>query len=250
MHDSKAAVEAVSIPSLRDVESQRLGARMLECANSMAATAEIDDFASTGWLPDSFFAALEKLYTSYDEYIAHNIAASELKIMCKVACGRCCHQHVYSTYTFEIINLYRQLRPRSDYADIHRALLANAQEFQTMYAGYLEKAPGREDLAVINTLQHLSALAKPCPLLVANKCSIYVHRPVSCRMYHSLTSPILCTTVLGRTFHLLPPEAVANVLAAVNGRLLFTYSEYLAQGLVVFAAQRSYRPWGVPPGPQ
>ena len=97
---------------------------------------------------------------------------------------------------------------------------------------------------MINTLQHFSALAKPCPLLANNNCRVYEHRPVSCRMYHSLTNPVYCTTVIGRTFHLLPPDDVAAILLDLNNRLAFPYSEFLAQGLVVFATRRQFRPWG------
>jgi Fe-S-cluster containining protein len=239
-------VAGVAIPSLGDAESLRLAARMLEHAQAMAATRELDDFATSGWLPDDFFETLEHLYGTYDAYIEHNIDASQLKIMCRVACARCCHQHVYSTFTFEIINLYRQLRGRANYVTLFRALLANGQEFESMLAGYLQNSDGRRDLAVVNTLQHLAALAKPCPLLAGNRCGVYEHRPMSCRMYHSLSNPVLCTTVVGRTFHLVPPEEVMKVLAAINGRLLFSHCEYLAQGFVAFAALREHRPWEKP----
>lgn len=245
MLNASTPADGVAIPSTGDAESLRLAARMIEHAQAMAATTQIDDFAATGWLPDAFFDALAQLYVDYDAYIAHNIDASQLKVMCAFGCARCCHQHVYSTYAFEIINLYRQLRARDDYVDRFRALLANAQEFQTMYARYLDKAQGREDHAVVNTLQHLAALAKPCPLLSGNTCGVYAQRPVSCRMYHSLSSPMLCTTVAGRTFHLMLPPEVTTLLAGINGRLLFPYCEYLAQGFVAFAARREHRPWGL-----
>ena len=205
-----ATNEPVAIPSLQDAESQRLAARMAEFARTMAASEGIDDFAATGWLPDAFFDAMQKLYATYDAYIEHNIAASTLKIVCKFGCARCCHQAVHGCYAFEIIDLYRQLRPRDEYGDIHNDFVRSADEFQTMLARYAEKNPGRNDIALINTLQHFSALAKPCPLLANNNCSVYEHRPVSCRMYHSLTNPVYCTTVIGRTFHLLPPEDVAR----------------------------------------
>ena len=240
------AIEPVVIPSLGDEQSRRLAARMLEHAQAMHACRDIDAFAVTGWLPDAFFADLERLYDAYDAYIEHNIAASALDIQCRVACSRCCHQHVYSCYAFEIIALYRELRARDDYVAIHRALLANAQEFQAMHAGYLQKSGGDNARAVVNTLQHLAALGKACPLLREHRCSVYAQRPVSCRMYHSLSSPVLCTTVVGRTFHLMPPPEVMTVLAGVNGRLLFPYSEYLAQGLVAFAMQREFRAWAPP----
>lgn len=239
--------QGVPVPSLGDAKSAQLGARMLHWARAMAQTGGIDEFGATGWLPDSFFEALAQLYAAYDAYIEHNIAASELKILCRSGCARCCHQHVYSCYAFEIINLYRQLRPRSDYVQTHQALLASARQFETMRAAYLDKHPGREDLAVTNALQHLAALGAACPLLADGRCSVYAQRPVSCRMYHSLSSPVFCTTVVGRTFGLVPPENVSRELAALNGRLLFPYCEYLAQGLVVFAMRREFRPWGTPP---
>ena len=239
-------VEPVTIPSLQDATSLQLGARMVELARQMAQTDGIDEFARTGWLPDAFFATMQQLYATYARYIAHNIGASELKIVCQFGCTRCCRQAVHGCYAFEIIDIYRQLRPRADYGDLHNALVASADEFQTMLARYAENAPGRADVALLNTLQHFSALAKPCPLLGGNNCRVYEHRPVSCRMYYSLPSPVYCTTVIGRTFHLLPPDDVAAVLADLNNRLAFPYSEFLAQGLVVFAASRQFRPWGAP----
>jgi Fe-S-cluster containining protein len=195
-------------------------------------------------LPDAFFATLAQLYETYDAYIAHNLAASELKIVCRFGCTRCCHQAVYGCYAFEVISLYRQLRGREDYGRLHDALVRSADEFQQMLMGYAQKSQGREDVALVNTLQHFAALAKPCALLAGDNCAVYEHRPISCRMYYSLTAPVYCTTVIGRTFHLLPPPAVAEVLLALNARLAFPYSEFLAQGLVVFAARRQFRPWG------
>ena len=242
--------QPVAIPSLQDAQSQSLAARMAELARALAACEGVDDFGRTGWLPDAFFDTLAQLYATYDAYIEHNIAASELKIVCRFGCTRCCHQAVHGCYAFEIVDLYRQLRPRADYAQLHDALVRNADEFQAMFERYREKSPDRDDLALVNTLQHFSAIAKPCPLLAGNNCSVYTHRPVSCRMYHSLTSPVLCTTVVGRTFHILPPDEVAAILADLNDRLAFPYSEFLAQGLVVFANARQFRPWGAPLPPR
>jgi Fe-S-cluster containining protein len=244
--NAPAAPEPIAIPSLSDAESRRLGARMADLARTMADCDGIDTFAQTGWLPDAFFDTLEQLYATYDQYIKHNIAASRLKTLCQFGCTRCCHQAVYGCYAFEIINLYRQLRARDDYGQLHDAFVRSADEFQQMFTGYAHKAAGREDLALVNTLQHFAALAKPCPLLADGNCRVYAQRPISCRMYYSLTNPVYCTTVVGRTFHLLPPQEVADLLVALNNRLAFPYSEFLAQGLVVFAAQRQFRPWTAP----
>jgi hypothetical protein len=88
---------------------------MTELAQAMATCEGVDTFQTTGIRPDRFFALLADLYAAYDAYIAHNLAASELKIQCRFGCTRCCHQAVHGVYSFEIINLYRQLRPLAEY---------------------------------------------------------------------------------------------------------------------------------------
>ena len=62
-------------------------------------------------------------------------------------------------------------------------------------------------------------------------------------MYHSLTNPIFCTTAMGRTFSLEPPEEVSRILDAIHERLAFPFSDYLVQGLVSFAFRRQFQPW-------
>src|ERR1043165_9254285 len=127
---------AVAIPSLADTESQRLGQQMTSIARAMAATPEVAQFEQTGWLPDSFFELLAQLYASYDAFISHNIGASTLRIQCRAGCSRCCLQAVHGVYSFEVINLYRQLRGRPEYGDIHNAFVQRADEFQRLVGEY------------------------------------------------------------------------------------------------------------------
>lgn len=241
----------IPIPSLRDAESQRLGSRMTTLARDMASCEAIATFATTGWLPDGFFAHLAELYTTYDAYITHNIEASALKIQCKAGCSRCCRQAVHGVFSFEIINLYRQLRPHVAYTQLHEAFSQRANAFEAILAEVSRRIPTNplhaEDPIVV-ALRAFAARNEACPLLIDNQCSIYEYRPVPCRMYHSLTSPILCVTPIGRTFNLQPPAEADHILCALNDRLAFPNCEFLAQGLVTLAAQRQFRPWGSPPG--
>jgi Fe-S-cluster containining protein len=236
----------VLIPSVSDDESLRLATRMNALASAMAASEGIDDFASSGWLPDNFFDLLAEFYGVYDAYITHNIAASSLKIMCRAGCSRCCHQAVHGVYSFEIIAMYRHLRERADYPQIHNACAKYADEFQAIMARFLR--PGEATIssghpALPQVLQAAAAAAKPCPLLNGSNCGVYEHRPVPCRMYHSLTNPIFCTTALGHTFSLEPPEETHRILNAIHERLAFPFSDYLVQGLVSFAFRRQFQPW-------
>ena len=235
--------DTFSIPSMGDAESARLGSEMTRIASDMAACEEVDGFAATGWLPDRFFGLLDAVYSVYDSYISHNIGASRLRIQCQAGCARCCRQAVHGVYSFEIISLYRQLRSRPDYPGIHDAFLRQANEFQALAADARTTAGGNAGDVLTLALRAYAAKGNGCALLAGSRCGVYEHRPVPCRMYHSLTAPILCVTPLGHTFNLEPPEQAAAILAGLSDRLAFPYSEFLAQGLVVFAAQRQFRPW-------
>jgi len=215
----------------------------------MAATPEIAAFEGSGWLPDSFFASLAGFYAAYDAFIDHNVAASQLKIMCRAGCSRCCRQVVHGVYSFEVINLYRQLRTSPDYPRIHDRFLSNANDFQALLARAEQAAaanPGTDAMTI--ALRGYAAAGKWCPLLVDNQCSVYENRPVPCRMYHSLTDPILCVTPIGHTFNIEPPEPANAIMCGVSDRLAFPFSNFLAQGLVAFAARRQFRPWTAPAG--
>lgn len=241
---------AVSIPSLADPESERLGAQMTAIARAMAATPELESFEQTGWLPDRFFELLAELYASYDAYITHNLAASTLRIQCRAGCSRCCLQAVHGVYSFEVINLYRQLRALPEYGDIHNAFVQRADEFQRLVAEYLTAhriADAHDPDAAAYALAKFAALnTSYCPLLRDNSCSVYAQRPVPCRMYHSLTNPVHCMTARGDNFSIEPPEEANAVLWELSGRLAFPFCEYLAQGLVSFAFRRQFRPWLAP----
>jgi Fe-S-cluster containining protein len=246
------AVESfIPIPSLRDPESQRLSALMTSLAAAMAATKEIETFAMTGWLPDSFFTLLAEFYATYDSFITHNISTSKLKIMCKTGCSRCCHQAVHGCYSFEVINLYRHLRALPDYPQIHNRAVKHADEFQMLLLKIQQNPPNANSThqnALTLALRSFAAAAKPCPLLVDDKCIVYEDRPAPCRMYHSLTDPIICVTPIGRTFNLEIPEPANKTLWELNERLAFPFSNFLSQGLVSFAFRRQFQPWSVPTG--
>jgi Fe-S-cluster containining protein len=231
--------DPVPIPSLADDESQRLSARIAAIARAMAACDGVDEFRISGWLPDRFFALLNDLYDTYDAYIAHNLNASELKIQCRFGCTRCCHQAVHGVYSFEIINLHRTLRARVDFAEIHDAFVAYADQFEATVAQISEADDGDPADPVLRALDAFAAAAQPCPLLLGNNCRVHADRPAACRMYHSLTAPVYCTTAQGRTFHIEMPQQANEILWTLSDRLIFPFSTFLAQGIVTLAARQA-----------
>lgn len=239
--------EPVEIASLHDAESRRLAARMADIARAMSACEGVDQFQDSGWLPDGFFASLDDLYAAYDAYIAHNLGASGLKIQCRFGCTRCCHQAVHGVYAFEIINLYRRLQPLPDYREIHDALAENAAQLEATAAQIAEADDGDSTDPVMRALDAFAAAAQPCPLLAGNNCRVYAHRPAPCRMVHSLTNPLLCTTPQGETFNIEVPQEANQILWSLSDRLLFPFPSFLAQGLVTLGTRRQFRPWDAPP---
>jgi len=238
--------EDVPIASLLDAESQRLAAHLVELAQAMSDCEGVAEFAAQGWLPDRFFALLGDLYATYDAYIAHSLRTSDLAIQCRFGCTRCCHQAVHGVFAFEIINLYRQLRPLAGYEAIHDAFVRYADQFQATVAQIVDADDGEPGDPVMRALDAFAAAAQPCPLLQGNNCRVYADRPVACRMYHSLTDPVYCTTPQGRTFHIELPHQASEILWSLSDRLVFPFSTFLAQGLVTLGAHRQFRPWGAP----
>lgn len=241
---TKPLTEPVPIPSLHDAESARLSARLVELARELATCDGVDAFAATGWLPDAFFAILAELYAAYDAFIAHRISASRLEIVCRAGCSRCCHQAVHGVFAFEIINLYRSLRPLDDYRALHGAFAGYAAQFQSTVEQIAEGGDAGDP--VQHAVDAFAAAALPCPLLADDRCRVHADRPAACRMYHSLTQPVLCTTGRGKNFNIELPSAVNEILWSLSDRLVFPFPTFLAQGMVTFAAARGFRPWNSP----
>jgi Fe-S-cluster containining protein len=236
-------------PNFFDNESSQLTESMVTIANNFHDIKGIDDFGKTGWLPEEFFTLLHDFYKVYDRYIYHNTIEANIQIICKKTCDRCCCQPVMGLYAFEIVNMYRQLRPRDDYKDIHNLFVKQASDFQQAVARYVES--GTEAIssghpAIIQAHNDLAEAAHPCPLLCDGMCKIYEHRPVTCRMYHSLTDPALCTSADGKTFAVEPPQLANTILWELSDRLNISGSEILAQEIVLFGFERKFREWEAP----
>ena len=238
--------EAVAIASLDDAESQDLAARIVAIAAAMSECDGVARFDETGWLPDRFFELLGDLYAAYDAYVAHNLTASGLAIRCRLGCARCCHQAVHGMFAFEVIALYRQLSSLPDYPALRSALVDYADQFQATLAQVSEADDGDPGEPMQRTLEAFAAAAAPCPLLAGSSCRVYAHRPLPCRMLHSLTDPLLCTTPEGSTFNIEVPPAAAAILWSLSDRLAYPFPTLLAQGLVTFGDARQHRPWARP----
>jgi Fe-S-cluster containining protein len=247
------AEEGLHVPSLGDEHSETLRAEMLDAVLAMQSVDRLEAFRETGTLSAVFFDHLAAFYDAYDRYVAHNILASKLAIVCRASCSRCCCQPVMSVEFFEIINIYRSLRrDAAAYGRIHDDAYTRAKEFHDeLRAQDPERSEGAFPAEVVQRTQRaLAVRAAPCPLLQQDgRCGAYAQRPISCRMYYSLTDPALCTSEKGRNFALKPPLEVEEALAAVSARL-GRGSGLLSHDLMDFGDGRQLAPWRDAPPPE
>lgn len=99
----------------------------------------------------------------FDAQAAHLPAAS---VGCRIGCHACCHQMVLC-YAYEIFPLAAilQRRPQAELDAISATFRA------------------RLDLPMTPDARYGASL--PCPLLTDGRCSVYIHRPMTCRALYS-----------------------------------------------------------------
>lgn len=136
---------------------------------------------------------LPKLYLHYDNYVKEVIRTSEEPISCQKGCANCCSHYVTSVEPFELLYLHQQIRSDTAYPGKMIALHRRVSLFKSLLN------PSEKDTDTADADEEDKALyryflrGQPCPFLQAGgACGVYAHRPMSCRMFYSLSNPSLC----------------------------------------------------------
>ena len=134
----------------------------------------------------------------YDRALAGAPASARQKIACRAGCGACCHVPV-SAQAHEVLIAAQHVQTHFSPEELD-ALITRTAAHRAAYAGH--PADGR------------MALRRPCSLLSAGSCSIYVARPGACRALHS-ASAAACgiNLALGR-------EETDVTIPGVRGRMV------------------------------
>jgi len=192
-----------------------------------------------GW--DSVYSELLKLltgslatlYERYDSYLNAVLATSEAPIQCRPACPSCCSHYPTSIEPFELLGLHTVLRTRENYPEIMFSLHERTQVFRKGFKS--EEGEEAEDKA----LYRYFLRNKPCPLLTAEgSCGVRENRPMSCRMYFSLSAPSTCkgkaiATVGNQNFIVeLPDEAEIALAEASEFLSDLELSQHFYDGLL------------------
>jgi Fe-S-cluster containining protein len=213
-------------------DSLRIAAAELKAALQGPARGA-SDRAGYDLLQAALRERLTDLYAKYDAYVAAVLATGNERVTCAKGCSHCCSHYVTSVEPYELVHLHGRIRGDEAYPSRVIALHRRASLFRSLLDG------SEGDAAEDRALHRYYLRNQACPFLEAGgKCGVYESRPMSCRMFHSLSHPSLCkgegvVDSANRNFLIELPEDIEADLAragAVFAR--FAFPESLFEGLV------------------
>jgi Fe-S-cluster containining protein len=173
------------------------------------------------------------LYARYDAYVSALLATGKEKVACSKACSHCCSHYVTSVEPYELLFMHGRVRARGDYASRVIALHRRA----TLFNGLVDPEDGDE--AEDKALYRYFLRGTKCPFLAeGGGCGVYESRPMSCRMFFSMSHPSLCKGkgVIdpgNRNFLIELPEDIEADLARAGAAFSrFAFPESLFEGLL------------------
>jgi Fe-S-cluster containining protein len=166
-----------------------------------------------------FTASVHDLYS---KYTAEVLKQSKSPVCCKGKCSNCCHHYPMSVEPFELISLYSFLRNNKGFAQTMESLWQRVKAYSKL-----------------KDLKEYFSLSLPCPFLApGGNCGIYQQRPITCRMYFSITKSEFCVPLhlqssKNKNFIVYLPDSHENLLASISERYAeLELSEALYAGLL------------------
>jgi Fe-S-cluster containining protein len=180
---------------------------------------------------------IPELYFHYDAFVKVVLETGEEKVTCARACSHCCSHYVTSVEPYELLFLHGKIRTDNRYPGQLISFHRRVTLFRSLLKGGFDdnEQAADEDKA----LYRYYLRGQPCPFLSeGGACGIYENRPMSCRMFYSLSHPSLCKgkSVIApgnRNFLIELPEDIEADLARAG--LLFAkfdLPESLFEGLL------------------
>jgi Fe-S-cluster containining protein len=167
------------------------------------------------------FAFTQAWHRLFDEYLAACLAQHKKQgetVQCRAGCSNCCHHYPMSIEPFELISFYARLRqaPQDLCLQMER-MVRRTQAFQALLRG-------DSDQAIDDALALYFQRGIPCVFLRgAGLCAVHAIRPMTCRMYFSVSRPELCRAEKindpqNKSFIVYLPDSVEEDLAGLSAR--------------------------------
>lgn len=198
---------------------------------SLAARAETREGYAA--LMSALETLMPELYRCYGGYVSAVLATGENKVACSKGCSHCCSHYVTSVEPYEILFLHGRVRYHEGYPSRVVAMHRRA----TLFKSLLDEKEGDE--AEDRALYRYYLRGSACPFLgEGGQCGVYESRPMSCRMFYSMSHPSLCKGkgVIdpgNRNFLIELPEDIEADLARAGAAFArFSLPESLFEGLL------------------
>ncbi len=179
--------------------------------NGMAVDAE----NLAGELPQILSFSLN-YHKAFSEYLKHVLPQHEGKIYCNAECKNCCHHYPMTLAPFELILFYDYLRRSPILLETLEECLSRVRRYHRLL-NESEEEDAEEDALLRYFAQGLA-----CPFAAGGGgCSFYGVRPVSCRMYFSLTPPEFCVpeylqTEKNKSFIVYLPDDIEELIEEIS----------------------------------
>lgn len=192
-----------------------------------------EDGAGYASLQAGLEGALPGFYARYDAYVSEVLRTGASAPACSRGCSHCCRHYVASVEPFELLFLHGRIARGERYAShligLHRRM--------SLFHSLLRAEEG--DLAEDKALYRYYLRDLPCPFLgPGGACGVYESRPMSCRMFFSLSDPAFCkgravVDARNRNFLIELPEDIEAELARASAALsAYGLPEFLCEGLL------------------
>jgi Fe-S-cluster containining protein len=200
------------------------------CDRGLRPPIDADGYRS---LVSELEAVMPAFYLGYDAYVTAVLRTGESAPACSRGCSHCCHHYVASVEPFELIFMHGRVARGSDYPSQVIGLHRRTTLFHSLRGRFAG------DLAEDKALYQYYLRGAPCPFLGADgACGVYASRPMSCRMFFSLSDPAFCkgravVDARNRNFLIeLPEEIEAELARAAAALSAFGLPEFLFDGLL------------------
>lgn len=191
------------------------------------------DAASYRALLAGLDAFMPAFYRSYDAYVTEVLRSGGTAPSCSRGCSHCCRHYVSSVEPYELIFLHGRIARGPAYPSQVIGLHRRA----TLFHSLRRESDG--ELAEDKALYRYYLRGVPCPFLGSDgACGVYEARPMSCRMFFSLSDPAFCkgravVDARNRNFLIeLPEEIEADLGRAAAALSAYALPESLFEGLL------------------
>jgi len=151
-------------------------------------------------LDADFRRGFEKALSLYDIYQRETLLANKKQASCGPGCSLCCYHWVEDVNSFEIriiADYIKKNMPDWAVKEIVKTCREDIAAMEKLESVVDEKLAALNSAAEIDPslllLSSFYQLERPCPLLTQQgECGVYSVRPITCRIYMSLSDPNRC----------------------------------------------------------